>query len=163
MGRGTEPRVSSALGSRGDRPRTLVVLPAGMLGSPTPPALSTLPARTSGSCRVQSRTPWTSWGQQSPGSPADGRGGGLSLWPAGQLWEMGQPWAPAPRGGGCSQTRCVWSANTPPGVSAALGVFGAQCVPKPAAQGRTPLPQDTGPQENLLVPSAPLQGQGSPL
>lgn len=57
---------------------------------------------------------------------------------------------PAPRGGGRSQTPVLWSANTPGDVSAVLGVFGALCVPKTAARGRTPLPQDTAPHENLL-------------
>lgn len=44
MGRGTEPRVSSALGSSGDKPKALVVPPVGMLGSPKLPRPSTWPA-----------------------------------------------------------------------------------------------------------------------
>lgn len=67
--------------------------------------------------------------------------GGLSLRPAGQPREMGQPSAPAPRGGGCSQTPLLWSANTPGDVSAALGVFGALCVPKKLPEAGPPCPR----------------------
>lgn len=44
MGRGTEPRLSSALGSSGDKLKALVVPPVGMLGSPKLPGPSTRPA-----------------------------------------------------------------------------------------------------------------------
>lgn len=109
-GEGTEPRVSSTLGSSGDKPKTLV-------GSPKLPG-------TFGSCRVQSKTPWTSWGQQSPGSQGPcwprrwpGRGG-LSLWPAGQPAALGNGAAlgPCPTGRGLQpNSLCFGVQMHPPG------------------------------------------------
>lgn len=135
MGRGQ--RVSSALGSSGDKPKTPV-------GSPKLPGLSTLPALSAGSCRVQSETPWRSWGQQSPGSqgpcwPCRWPGGvkPVASWAALGNGKWGSP-RPLPHGeGAAAQSPVLWSANTPlQGRICCTGVVWG--VPKAAARGRTP-------------------------
>lgn len=138
MGRGTEPRASTALGTS-QRPSN----------SPKLPGLSTLPAPGFWLLQGPEQDPLDGLGttkpREGPAGPRwpgrGGRGGegvkpGAS-WAANSPGKWGSPQALPHGEGAAAKSPVLWSANAPPGeVPAALGQFGAPKASCP--QGRTP-------------------------